>query len=402
MTVRTEFEQCRILIVDDEPANVTLLVGVLQAAGYRNVRELTDPRQALGAFLDWLPDLVLLDLHMPFVDGLTLMGAMRAEVPESDFVPVLVLTADGSRDTLRRALNRGANDYLTKPLDLEEVLLRVRNLLAIRLAHDALRESNTDLANSLRERVRFEDVLVGNRDERVAEMQATIDAGPSMAFQPIIELATHRPVGFEALARFDSEKPPGQWFAEASMLGLGAELELSAVSVAFSQLDVLANDEFMAINVSPAVVLDARFRELIERQARDRIVVEIGEDQPFDDYDGLAIACEDLREAGTRIAIDASGSSSSSLQHLAALEPDIIKIGIGLTRAIDSDPVKRAQAASLLQFAQETNATVTAVGIESVDELLTLQSLGVQWGQGFLIGQPDSSKSAAGPVYRLS
>jgi EAL domain-containing protein (putative c-di-GMP-specific phosphodiesterase class I) len=233
-------------------------------------------------------------------------------------------------------------------------------------------------------------------------MQATIDAGPSMAFQPIIELATHRPVGFEALARFDSEKPPGQWFAEASMLGLGAELELSAVSVAFSQLDVLANDEFMAINVSPAVVLDARFRELIERQARDRIVVEIGEDQPFDDYDGLAIACEDLREAGTRIAIDASGSSSSSLQHLAALEPDIIKIGIGLTRAIDSDPVKRAQAASLLQFAQETNATVTAVGIESVDELLTLQSLGVQWGQGFLIGQPDSSKSAAGPVYRLS
>jgi EAL domain-containing protein (putative c-di-GMP-specific phosphodiesterase class I) len=154
--------------------------------------------------------------------------------------------------------------------------------------------------------------------------------------------------------------------------------------------------------VSPAVVLDPRFHDLIEHQSRDRIVIEIGEHMTFDAYDDLANACEDLRGGGARIAIDASGASSSSLQHLVALEPDIIKIGIGLTREIDSDPVKRAQTASLLQFAQETNATVTAVGIESVDELNTLRALGVKWGQGFFIGQPDSTKSAAGPVYHLN
>lgn len=380
--------QCRILIIDDDQTNVRLITRILQTAGYLHVKGITDSREVLAARESWTPDLILLDLHMPHIDGLSLLQTFQARTAPAEFVPVLVLTADASRDALKRVLSAGANDFLTMPVDVDEVLLRVRNLLAIRLSHEELKNSNVALAEELRQRMRFEERQSENRRERIDAIRSVIERRPSMVFQPIVELATGRVVGVEALARFDTGTTPDRWFAEAASLGLGAELELAAVKSALHHMDRLDLPQFMAVNVSPNVLLDRRLHELLRKQGQGRVVVEITEHQPVESYDDLKIVRGRLRRDGIRVAIDDAGAGYASLRHILKLAPDIIKLDIGLTRDIDRDPIKRALATSLVQFASESDSIVTAEGIETASELDTLRSLAVPWGQGFHLGYP--------------
>jgi len=131
--------QAVILVIDDEKANVRFLEIILQQAGYSNVHSTTDSRQSLPLFCRIQPDLVLLDLSMPHMDGFAVMGQLHAEAPGNS-VPILVLTADATLATKHKALKEGARDFLTKPLDEIEVLLRIHNLLDIRF-HSALLEA---------------------------------------------------------------------------------------------------------------------------------------------------------------------------------------------------------------------------------------------------------------------
>jgi signal transduction histidine kinase len=125
----------RILVVDDEEANVDLLEQVLARAGYTRVTGVTDPRRVLPLFQAEPPDLVLLDLLMPHLDGFAVMEQIRPQVPADAFLPILVLTADATTETKRRALGVGATDFLTKPFDQVELLLRINNLLRTRTLH---------------------------------------------------------------------------------------------------------------------------------------------------------------------------------------------------------------------------------------------------------------------------
>ncbi|HWN19181.1 MAG TPA: HD domain-containing phosphohydrolase [Gemmatimonadales bacterium] len=135
----------RILIVDDEPANVKILERVLAVAGYRRVTALTAPREAIARFAEINPDLLLLDLHMPEIDGITLMERLRAQLPPSEFFPILMLTGDSSPQACQRALGMGASDFVAKPFDMHEVLIRIRNLLETRSLHRQVAEHNQQL-----------------------------------------------------------------------------------------------------------------------------------------------------------------------------------------------------------------------------------------------------------------
>ena len=132
-------KQANILIVDDEKANIRLLEMILNHAGYVSVHSTTDSRQALDLFREVKPDLVLLDLTMPHLDGFAVMQQLQPEMA-GNFVPILVLTADATFATKHKALKEGARDFLTKPLDDTEVLLRINNLLETRF-HSVLLES---------------------------------------------------------------------------------------------------------------------------------------------------------------------------------------------------------------------------------------------------------------------
>ncbi|HMO68258.1 MAG TPA: response regulator [Novosphingobium sp.] len=129
----------RILVIDDEEANVLLLQSLLEREGYGDIHGLTDPSAALRAYVDLAPDLVLLDLMMPGVDGFQLLEAFARHDRPDEFRPVLVLTADTTIQARRRALALGAKDFVSKPFDVIEVALRISNLLETRILYERCR-----------------------------------------------------------------------------------------------------------------------------------------------------------------------------------------------------------------------------------------------------------------------
>jgi adenylate cyclase len=148
--LKRDLRNATILIVDDQEANIELLEGFL-ADDYTNVKSTSDPRRALPLFNALAPDLILLDLHMPHLDGFAVMEQLQACIPPGAYVPILVLTADVSPDVKQRALSEGAKDFLSKPFDPDEVLARIKNLLETRLLHLQLENRNRILAQAMRE-----------------------------------------------------------------------------------------------------------------------------------------------------------------------------------------------------------------------------------------------------------
>src|SRR5688572_30511632 len=141
----------RILVVDDERINIQVLERILEP-GYAELTSTTDPRKAVELFREFKPDLVLLDLRMPHMDGLQLLEILADEIPTGVYLPILVLTSDSSGETKRRALSGGAKDFLIKPLSPFEVRLRVQNLLETRFLHLELQEQNHSLEMRVAER----------------------------------------------------------------------------------------------------------------------------------------------------------------------------------------------------------------------------------------------------------
>ncbi|TSE25876.1 Cyclic di-GMP phosphodiesterase response regulator RpfG [Tepidimonas sediminis] len=164
-------QHARLMLVDDEPANLRLLQRMLASHGYTNVEAIQDPREVLPRYRAQRPDLILLDLNMPHLSGFEVMAQLRA-LADPLLPPIVVLTAQPGRDFLLRALDAGARDYLTKPFDLNELAMRVRNLLQAHLAHRLLHDQAATLEALVRERteeVRRTRLQVVQRLGRAAE-----------------------------------------------------------------------------------------------------------------------------------------------------------------------------------------------------------------------------------------
>jgi EAL domain-containing protein (putative c-di-GMP-specific phosphodiesterase class I) len=210
-------------------------------------------------------------------------------------------------------------------------------------------------------------------------------------FQPVFDLDDCKIVSLEALARFWMEpmRSPSVWFAEATEVGLGVELELAAIRSALQRLDDFPPGVAIALNVSPTTVLDVRFCELLFAIA-DRVVIEITEHAQVDDYDALRTALAPLRERGAQLAIDDVGAGFANLRHILRLAPDLVKLDLSLTQEISRDPAREALASSLVGFAEGVGASIVAEGISSDEDLALLRALGVDYGQGFHLARPSA------------
>lgn len=145
--------EARILIIDDHQANIEALSRILRSAGFVSVNATTDPMVGVTLVQTWAPDLILLDLHMPKLDGFGVLDAIRPQL-NAGYLPVLMLTADSTDETKRRALAGGAKDFLTKPFDATEARLRIENLLETRSAYTTIRNQNELLEQRVAERTR--------------------------------------------------------------------------------------------------------------------------------------------------------------------------------------------------------------------------------------------------------
>jgi EAL domain-containing protein (putative c-di-GMP-specific phosphodiesterase class I) len=391
-TVDDHATESRVLIVDDVEANVALLTAILRRAGFDEVHGLSDSRSVVDRCTELDPDIVLLDLHMPHLDGLAVIEALQPLRAPEVFLPIVVLTADVNRAAREAALAAGASDFLTKPFDHTEVVLRIRNLLHTRALYLELRRHNAALEQQL-EAQRIRELRAATRrqakSERISDLLRHDQL--SMVFQPIVELENGAIAGYEALARFRHplQRGPERWFAEAAEVGLGAQLELAAIRKAMLDLDALAPGAVLSVNVSPATAAEPDLIDLVAEAIQHRpIVVELTEHSRVDDYRAMNRHLGRLRSCGAMIAIDDAGTGYAGLQHILRLQPDVVKLDRDLISRIDSDPARLALSSSLAKFASDIGAVLVAEGIETRAELDVLRGLGIPWGQGFFLGRP--------------
>lgn len=246
------------------------------------------------------------------------------------------------------------------------------------------------------------------REAAIARIEAAIAEGRSCVYQPIWHLPERRPIGFEALARFACEprRGPDQWFAEAAGVGLGPELELAAIETAVHGLSSLPAPLYLAVNASPATVVDPRLARLFERLPAERLVLEITEHDAIADVKEINAALAPLRARKMRLAVDDAGAGYSGLQQILCLKPDLIKLDRALIHDIHCDPAKRSLAVALASFARATNSQLIAEGVETEAELEMLRAAGIENIQGYLLGRPmplaDAIDLVADPLQRNS
>ena len=181
-----------ILVIDDQKTNVDILQRILQVGGYQRVESVTDPYQAVARFNALQPDLVLLDLQMPGMDGYAVLEQLRGLRPHDTFLPIVILTGDDSLAARERALALGATDFIGKPFHVSEVLLRIKNLLETRFLHLLLHDEKALLERRVEEQsqelmraqlevlarlgqaAEFRDDETGQHCQRVGEVAARL------------------------------------------------------------------------------------------------------------------------------------------------------------------------------------------------------------------------------------
>jgi EAL domain-containing protein (putative c-di-GMP-specific phosphodiesterase class I) len=292
------------------------------------------------------------------------MRALTAPAPQThSFVSVPVILSDGTVYGTFCAIGFASDP---EPAERDKALMTVLSQAAALIVEPGMRE-----------RARTTEVL-----DRLRPLIA--QGGPVVLLQPIVDLTTRRRVGTEALSRFPLEwnRAPDVCFAEAHGVGEGHRLEIQALRQAADHLPHVTG--YVSMNVSPATLLTAECRQLLNQLPLHRVVLELSEHDPVQDYDALKAALAPLRTRGMRLAIDDVGAGFSSLRHIVITAPDVIKLDRSMVTGLDGDPVLQVVARSLVDLARTTGAQVVAEGVETAEEAATLLAVGVELGQGWL------------------
>jgi len=329
------------------------------------------------------PDVAIVDVKMSGGGAVAARG-IRVCSPQTR---VVALSAYDDRSIVLEMLQAGAASYVLKGTRGDEI---VGAVLAAARGESILSPSVTacvvqELSSQLDERAReFRDRE--EAEERIRHVLAY--SRFDIVFQRIVELASGRVVGVEALTRFAPEpiRPPEAWFTEAERVGLRTELELAVAEVALDQLERLPAGCFLSLNFSAQAL--PLCTEVLSFDDAERVVVEVTEHEAIEDYDELKTALAELRMAGVRVAVDDAGAGFASLRHTLQIAPDLIKLDVSLTRGIEDDPRRRALATGLISFASGVDAAIVAEGIETQGQLDALRELGVTFGQGYHIARP--------------
>lgn len=228
--------------------------------------------------------------------------------------------------------------------------------------------------------------MIHSRTMRLrSQIRSTIDNHAFWpVFQPIVTLPERRIVGYEALTRFADGRDPQTHFAEATEVGMEVELEEVCARAALIAAQAAPFDISIGLNFSPRAVVDGALHRLGDLDRS--VVVEITEHTRTTDYELLRHA---LRAAPPiEVAVDDAGAGYASLRHVLELQPQYVKLDIGLIRDVDRDPARAAMVAGMRHFATATGARLVAEGVERPEQAAVLEELGVCLAQGYLFGHP--------------
>ena len=215
-------------------------------------------------------------------------------------------------------------------------------------------------------------------------------------FQPVRDLATSRIVGYEALSRFDAPLGPQELFLQAAACHRLRDLEIATLRAAIAAAPDLPPDAWLSVNSSAELLASGGTLGKLLRGVRRPIVIELSEHEIVQNYGPIRDAIDRLGQ-GRSLAVDDAGAGFASLRHILESRPAYVKLDIGLVHGVAEDVTRRALVAGFVHFASEAGFSLIAEGIESPAELSTLRDLGVELGQGFLLGRPERLRLPLAP-----
>lgn len=358
-----------ILLVDDEVDFAETLSLRLGLRGYE-VSIVHNGGEALKKAKE-KPDLILLDVMMPSMDGYEVCRRLRQD-SQTKHIPVIMLTAKEMSQDKVEGLHVGADDYITKSFDAEELFARIEALLRRSSFFGEIEKDKASLIEELKEIIKRELV--------------------EMVFQPIFYLETRQLIGYEVLTRGPQKSPlknPEKLFQCALNYGMLFDLEMVCRRKALAKTGDLTAEKLLFFNNSPYFIESERFEEVLALYAKpEQIVLEITERAEIKDFPRFCQILSSLKAKGFRIAIDDVGSGYSSLDAIAELEPNFVKVDIGLVRDINVNPKKQNLIRAIRLLCEQDQIISIAEGIETEDELNTLINLKIEAGQGYFLGRP--------------
>ncbi|MCM8757557.1 MAG: EAL domain-containing protein [Candidatus Omnitrophica bacterium] len=361
----------KILIIDDEPDFIETMKIFLENYGFSVISAL-EPDEGLILAHKNLPDLILLDLNLPKRNGHEVCRQIK-EDPSTKHIPVIMLTCEDRTIDKVEAFNLGVADYICKTFSLEEILARIRAKLPI--PDSGIKEKRTEKIIELRK-------IIDNKNLRIF-------------FQPIIDLLNQKVIGYEVFSR----GPKDSIFEDATTLfsfateeNMFLEVELLALSLAIEKASFISADQYLFLNVDPIFLDLPEFKGLsfLKKSAlkNSQICFEITERTFIKNFAKLSSTISEFKKKEIKFAIDDVGEGYSSLKAIVELKPTFIKIDIDIVRNVDKDQTKSTIIQLIVELAKKINILTIAEGIETDQELKTLLSLGVNYGQGYLIGKP--------------
>lgn len=365
----------RILLIDDDFDFVEIITMRLESHGFV-VTKAYSGEEALEKVKE-LPQLILLDVIMPGMNGYDVCHTLRQD-KKSRHIPIIMLTAKNAQQAKIEGFHIGADDYITKPFESEELFARIEAVLR---RTSALEESPQE------------------REKLSVEIKKVIDEGLIVSlFQPIYYLKPKKLLGVEVLNRpvIDGYFSNSEVLFDAAFkLGMIFDLEMVSHKLALKKLGDYSSDHLIFFNIKPYLIEDEKFREYADHLSDfylnyKMIGLELTERTAIKNASAFYQMLKFFKNKGFKISIDNIGSGYASLNSILEIRPDFVKINIRLINNIQADPVKQNLLRAIVMFCRQSGIISIAEGIETPGELKTLVKLGVDAGQGYLLGRPST------------
>ncbi len=365
-----------ILIVDDEPAVTQLLTILLSSHGY-STKIAETGRQALESITPQI-DLILLDLLLPDSSGSNICHQLKSNAQTKD-IPIIVISGLQNKANRIESLYLGAEDYITKPFEPEELFARMDVVL---------RRHNPHL----------NEVHAQEHQETIVELKRIIDTeSVNVRFQPIYFLKPMRLLGLEMLSRPQTFFPmlnPEIFFRSALKYGVYYEVEMigwrKALKMAAENFD---GKQKLFLNCDPYLMENEKFTQVKEEfsgygLSTSDVFLEITERSAVIAYDVFYERLREYRQDGFKIAVDDMGAGYSSLESIIEIRPEAIKLDRHIINGVSQDFYKSSIVKLFVSFCRENAIICVAEGIETKEDFNALVALGVDAGQGYYLCRP--------------